>query len=61
LGRQFPDGLHGTLADTAYVQRIHTSGGVMPATGCADAADVGKKALVPCAADYLFYKEARPS
>ena len=38
-----------------FVQRIHTSGGVAPAAGCAAAGDVGAKALVPYQADYVFY------
>lgn len=48
------------LTDTTYIQRIRTSGGVAPATGCDDRADVGAKALVPYKTDYLFYK-ATPS
>ena len=43
------------FALTAYVQRIHTAGGVAPAAGCAAAGDVGSKALVPYQADYVFY------
>jgi len=43
------------LTPTTYIQRINTSGGVEPATGCSGPADVGKKALVPYEADYVFY------
>jgi hypothetical protein len=47
-----------TLVTTTYLQRLNTTGGVAPATGCAESADVGKKALVPYTADYFFYKAA---
>jgi hypothetical protein len=47
------------LTTTAYLQRVHTSGGLMPITGCTQASDVGKKALVPYTADYVFYKATR--
>jgi len=45
-----------TLTATTFVQRLTTSGGVAPSTGCAEAADVGNKALVPYSADYFFFK-----
>jgi hypothetical protein len=45
-----------TLTVTTYLQRLNTAGGVAPATGCAQATDVGGKALMPYAADYFFYK-----
>jgi Protein of unknown function (DUF3455) len=44
------------LTKTTYIQRVHTSGGIAPTTSCAQAADVGKRALVPYTADYFFYK-----
>ncbi len=44
------------LAATTYVQRVHTSGGVAPASGCGAATDVGAKTLVPYVADYYFYR-----
>ena len=47
------------LTKTTYIQRIRTSGGVAPATGCDDRANVGAKALVPYETDYLFYKPTR--
>jgi len=46
-----------SLAGAAFVQRLNTAGGAAPATGCGQPADVGVLALVPYAADYLFYKE----
>lgn len=44
------------LSRTAFIQRVHTSGGVAPAAGCSTAADVGKKALVAYTTDYVFYR-----
>jgi hypothetical protein len=44
------------LTPTGYIHRVNTVGGIAPATGCAAAADVGKKALVPYQADYVFYR-----
>ena len=44
-----------TLTVTTQIQRLNTSGGVAPATGCAQSTDVGKKAFVPYTADYFFY------
>ncbi|MBC8070242.1 MAG: DUF3455 domain-containing protein [Deltaproteobacteria bacterium] len=44
------------LVDTTYIQRLDTSEGVAPAAGCAAAADIGKKALVPYTTDYYFYR-----
>jgi Protein of unknown function (DUF3455) len=46
-----------TLSATTFVQRVNTSGGIAPAAdGCARAADVGRRALVPYTADYVFYR-----
>ena len=50
-----PTGGH-TLTATTFIQRLNTSGGVAPSTGCTLSADVGKRALVPYTADYFFYK-----
>ncbi len=44
------------LTDTTFVQRLNTSGGLAPSTGCASLADVGNEAFVPYTADYFFYK-----
>ena len=45
------------LSRTTFVQRVNTSGGIAPAAaGCSQAADIGKKALVPYTADYVFYR-----
>jgi len=45
------------LSATTFIHRLNTSGGIAPATGCAVSTDVGKKVLVPYAADYFFYKD----
>ena len=45
-----------TLTGTTFIQRLNTTGGIAPATGCAVSSDVGKKALVPYEADYFFYE-----
>ncbi|MGE0821619.1 MAG: DUF3455 domain-containing protein [Candidatus Binatia bacterium] len=44
------------LTRTTFIQRLNTSGGVAPVTGCAAAPDIGAKALVPYMADYFFYE-----
>lgn len=41
-------------SQTGYVLRLDTEGGVAPTTGCAGAADVGKRERVSYAADYYF-------
>ena len=57
VGAQYgvPSGGH-KLTATTYIQRVNTVGGIAPAGGCITAADVGKKALVPYLADYVFYR-----
>jgi hypothetical protein len=50
-----PAGGH-TLTPTLFIQRLNTAGGGAPTTGCALAADVGTKMLVPYKADYFFYQ-----
>jgi hypothetical protein len=47
------------LAQTTFVQRLNTSGGVAPSTGCAATTDIGHTAFVPYSTDYYFYKAAR--
>ena len=50
-------GPRGVLARTTFIQRVNTTGGLAPATGCSSAADVGKSAFVPYTADYIFYAD----
>jgi hypothetical protein len=45
-----------TLAKTTFIQRLNTSGGLAPTTGCSTQADLGHQAFVPYKADYFFYK-----
>jgi len=45
-----------TLTATTFIQRLNTSGGLAPSTGCALSTDVGNEAFVPYTADYFFYK-----
>ncbi len=44
-----------TLSKTTFVQRLNTSGGVAPSTGCSSPSNVGNQAFVPYTADYFFY------
>ena len=44
----------GVFSDVSYVQRVNTSGGKAPATGC-DASTVGSETRVDYSADYYFY------
>jgi hypothetical protein len=48
----------GVLAKTTFIQRVNTTGGVAPSTGCASSTDVGRTAFVPYTADYVFYRDA---
>ncbi len=56
VGVQEGPGGGDTLTVTTDVQRLNTSGGVAPSTGCSQATDVGSKAFVPYTADYFFYR-----
>jgi hypothetical protein len=46
------------LTKTTFVQRLNTTGGLAPSTGCSSLADVGNQAFVHYTADYLFYQKA---
>lgn len=41
------------LAETTFMQRVNTTGGSMPTTGCSEA---GTIQFVPYTADYVFYR-----
>ena len=58
VGRQ--DGSTGgdRLSATTFIQRLNTSGGLAPSTGCTSPEDIGKTAFVPYTTDYYFYKSA---
>jgi hypothetical protein len=49
----------GVFSDVSYVQRVATSGGKAPATGCG-AENVGSETHVPYEADYFFYRGGKP-
>jgi Protein of unknown function (DUF3455) len=44
-----------TLTPTSFIQRVNTTGGLAPPTGCDSLANVGSKAFRPYTADYVFY------
>jgi hypothetical protein len=44
------------FAQTTFIQRVNTSGGIAPSSGCGQAKEVGAVALVPYSTDYLFYR-----
>jgi hypothetical protein len=46
------------LTGTTFVQRLNTTGGLAPKTGCSSLTDVGNFAFVPYTADYFFYQKA---
>ena len=49
-----PDG-DARLERTTFIQRVNTTGGLAPTSGC-DAAHVGAASNVPYTADYYFYR-----
>ena len=55
VGRQAGPTQGDAFLKTTYMQRVNTTGGLAPATGC-DATTYGAFALVPYTADYLFYR-----
>jgi len=50
-----PIGLN-PLTKTTFIQRLNTSGGLAPSSGCSALADVGHQAFIPYRADYFFYE-----
>lgn len=46
----------GIFKDTAYIQRVNTTGGLAPAT---PPAHVGQEARVPYTAEYFFYRQQK--
>lgn len=47
------------LTQTTYIQRVNTSGGAAPSTGCSSASNIGNQAFVPYTTDYYFYKAGK--
>jgi hypothetical protein len=56
VGQQDGPGGGTALSGALFIQRINTAGGQAPPTGCKTAHDAGRKALVPYAADYVFFR-----
>ena len=56
VGQENGPGGGATLSGARFIQRINTAGGVAPPTGCKNADDAGRKALVPYATDYVFFR-----
>jgi hypothetical protein len=46
------------LMGTTFIQRVNTTGGLAPTTGC-DAGHVGAEQRVPYTSDYYFYKAGK--
>jgi hypothetical protein len=46
----------GLLADTSYVQRLFTTGGLAPTTSPCGSDNAGVKAEIPYTAEYVFWK-----
>jgi len=46
------------LTGTTFVQRLNTTGGLAPSTGCSSLTDIGNQVFVDYTADYFFYKKA---
>jgi hypothetical protein len=45
------------LTRTSFIQRLKTSGGMAPMSGCTTSTDIGTRALIDYSADYFFYKD----
>lgn len=45
------------LTSTTFIQRVNTTGGLAPSTGCASPTDIGTQAFVPYTADYYFFQD----
>jgi hypothetical protein len=52
-----PDG-GDRLTKTTFIQRLNTSGGLAPTTGCTSSLDLGNEAFVHYTANYFFYQKA---
>jgi Protein of unknown function (DUF3455) len=45
------------LTVATCIHRLNTAGGIAPATGCSQLANVGSRIFVPYEADYFFYRD----
>jgi Protein of unknown function (DUF3455) len=48
------------MTQTTFIQRVNTSGGVAPSSGCTNDDDIGTMALVPYTTDYFLYRASQP-
>ena len=46
------------LSGTTFIQRVNTTGGSAPSTGCKVSKDLHKTVFVPYTSDYVFYRPA---
>jgi hypothetical protein len=42
---------------TQDIHRLNTAGGIAPANGCSQSANVGSRIFVPYEADHFFYRD----
>jgi hypothetical protein len=56
VGTEYGPGWGDKLTRTTWIQRVNTSGGVPPASGCSAATDLGRTAVMPYSTDYIFYR-----
>jgi hypothetical protein len=47
------------LSKATFVQRLNTTGGLPPSTGCSSLTDLGNTAFSKYTADYFFYMQAK--
>jgi hypothetical protein len=60
VGRQRGPMGGSSFAQTTYIQRVETAGGVAPAlSACATSTDFGKLVFVPYETDYVFFRRSR--
>ena len=55
LLRAVENGGVGLFSEVIYIQRLYTTGGKAPDSGCDNNQEEGKEILVPYTAQYLFY------
>ena len=48
-----------SLTVTTFIQRVNTSGGLAPSTGCSSWEQVGGTKWIPYEADYVFFRAAQ--
>ena len=60
VGRDLGSRGRGSFQNATFIQRLNTSGGKAPATGCTDATHIGARVQVPYEADYFFFRSIGP-